>query len=84
MLSDHTAAVALDELLGKGVLVDLVGPGAELLDIDGGVGVDGLHAQGEAVDAGAGLGVLGVIGGDIADVVVAGLQALEPAAMPAR
>ena len=34
-------------------------------------------AQGEAVDAGAGLGVLGIIGGDIADVVVAGLQALE-------
>src|SRR5699024_9759996 len=77
VLGDDAAVIAVVELLGKGVLVLLVVPLAQLLDVHGGVGVHGLHAQGEAVDAGAGLGVLGAEGGDIAHMIVAGLQALQ-------
>src|SRR5699024_4043121 len=51
--------------------------GAQLLDVHGGVGVDGLHAQGEAVDAGCGLSVLTAVGGHVAHIVVAGLKALQ-------
>ena len=77
MLGDDTAVVAVDQLLGKGVLVDLVEPVAQLLHIDSGVGVDGLDTQGKAVNAGAGLSVLSAVGGHIAHIVIVGLQALQ-------
>ena len=77
VLGDDAAVVGVDQLLGEGILVLLVRPGAQLLDIDGGLGVDRQHAHGEAVDAGAGLSVLGAVGGDVADAVIAFLQALQ-------
>src|SRR5699024_6555222 len=77
VLGDDAAVEGLDQLPGESALVHLVGPGAQLLHVHGGVGVDGLHAQGEAVDAGGGLRVLAAEGGHIAHVVVAGLQALQ-------
>ena len=77
VLGDDAAVIVLDQLLGKGGLVHLVGPGTQFLHIDLGVGVHSLGTQGKAVDAGAGLGVLSAIGGDIAQVIVAGLQALQ-------
>ena len=58
-----------DQFFGIGLLVHFVSPSAQSLDVDGGIGVNGLHAQSERVDAGAGLSILGAEGGHVADVV---------------
>ena len=77
VLGDDAAAIGVDEGLGGLALLGLVAPSVDLVHIDQGVGVGGLGAQGEGIDAGAGLGILPVVGGHIADVVVAQLHGLH-------
>ena len=77
VLGDDAAVVGVHQGLGGLLLQGLVAPGVDHVHMDHRVGVGGLRAQSEGVDAGAGLGVVQVEGGHIADVVVALLQGLH-------
>ena len=84
VLGDDTALIDVEQGHSGLALQGLVAPGIDHVHIDHCVRVDGLGAQGEGVDAGAGLSVIGVVGGHIADGVVLAELRLHPGGDPGQ